>query len=60
MAKASIKEKLYNDALVAVDKIYESNQLTIEESIEKLNDLKTQIDLRIELLKGLDKKEEEK
>ncbi|MGK9477920.1 hypothetical protein [Melioribacter sp. OK-6-Me] len=60
MTKASIKEKLYNDALVAVDKIYESNQLTIEESIEKLNDLKTQIDLRIVLLKGLDKKEEEK
>lgn len=55
MAKASIKDKLYNDALVSIDKIYESDQLTVEESIEKLKELKTQIDLRIELLKDMDK-----
>jgi len=60
MAKTSIKDKLYNDALVSIDKIYESDQLTVEESIEKLKDLKTQIDLRIELLKGLEKQEGKK
>jgi len=58
MGKVSIKDKLYKDALITIDKLYESDQLTAGESIEELNDLKTQIDLRINLLRDMDKEKD--
>lgn len=55
MAKGTVKEKLYKDALIMIDKLYESDQLSAEESKDALNDLKTQIDLRVNLLKDVEK-----
>ncbi|MBI1936662.1 MAG: hypothetical protein HYS25_00915 [Ignavibacteriales bacterium] len=55
MTKGSVKDRLYKDALVTVDKIFESDRLSNEESIKELSDLKTQIELRINLLKEIDK-----
>lgn len=55
MAKSSVKDKLYKDALIMIDKVYESDQLSAEESKEALNDLRMEIGLRINLLNDVEK-----
>lgn len=55
MAKSSVKDKLYKDALIMIDKLYESDLLSAEESKDALNDLKNEIVLRINLLKDVEK-----
>lgn len=59
MAKSSVKDKLYKDALIMIDKLYESDQLSAEESKDALNDLKREIELRVNLLKDVDKDKED-
>lgn len=60
MAKSSVKDKLYKDALIMIDKVYESDQLSAEESKEALNDLRMEIGLRINLLKDVEKEKDGK
>lgn len=54
MAKSSVKDKLYKDALIMIDKLYESDLLSTEESKEALNDLSQEIVLRINLLRDVE------
>ena len=58
MAKGSAKDKLFKDALIMIDKIYETDLLTTEESKEALNDLRLEINVRINLLKDVEKVKE--
>ncbi len=60
MAKSSVKDKLYKDALIMIDKVYESDQLSADESKDALNDLRMEIDLRINLLKDVEKEKDGK
>jgi hypothetical protein len=56
--KLKAKDKLYNNALSAVDELYDSDQVSTADTVEQLNNLKTQIDLRLNILKDVTKENE--